>query len=229
MKVKNLILQQPFHLYLNFVKNYQKLYNMGECATIDEMLVSFRGRCKFQIYIPNKHCKCGIKIMALIDSKTHYFLDGYIYIGRGSKKERTLSQEEQELSKPTQSVVRLSKPIFGSNRNTTDNWFTSINLAHLLAKKGLIYVGALKNKNKIPAEFLPNKTRPTKPNLYGFTTDLILVSYIPKKQKAVLLVSSMHHSKCIDPITNKPEIIMYYNSIKGGVDALEKCTVYCTR
>ena len=77
--------------------------------------------------------------MALTDRKTHHFLNGYIYVGKGSDG-RTFTQKEQELSKLTQSVFSLSKPIFGSNRNTTaDNWFTSIDLVRLLAKMGLTY------------------------------------------------------------------------------------------
>lgn len=39
----------------------------------------------------------------------------------------------------------------------------------------------------------------------------------------------MHHTQETDPETQKPEIIAFYNSTKGGVDALdEKCTVYST-
>lgn len=37
----------------------------------------------------------------------------------------------------------------------------------------------------------------------------------------------MHHGNQIDEDTNKPEIIMYYNSTKGGVnEANKKCSIY---
>lgn len=41
----------------------------------------------------------------------------------------------------------------------------------------------------------------------------------------------MHHLKSTDPDTGKPEIISFYNSTKGGVDAMdEKCAKYsCSR
>jgi hypothetical protein len=71
-------------LFNRFVSNCQKVYTIGTCATIDEMLVSFRGRCKFRMYIPNKPAKYGLKIMALTDSRNHYFLNGYIYVGKNS-------------------------------------------------------------------------------------------------------------------------------------------------
>lgn len=43
------------------------------------------------------------------------------------------------------------------------------------------------------------------------------------------LISSMHHTQVIVPETQKPEIIAFYNTTKGSVDALdEKCTAYST-
>nr|CAH7732305.1 unnamed protein product [Callosobruchus chinensis] len=37
----------------------------------------------------------------------------------------------------------------------------------------------------------------------------------------------MHHSNTIDDSTKKPEMILYYNSTKGGVDETDKkCSIY---
>lgn len=45
----------------------------------------------------------------------------------------------------------------------------------------------------------------------------------------MLLVSSMHHQCAVDTDTKKPEIILFYNETKSGVDALdEKCSLYST-
>lgn len=39
----------------------------------------------------------------------------------------------------------------------------------------------------------------------------------------------MHHNKAIEQDTSKPEVIMFYNSTKGGVDSLDqKCALYST-
>ncbi|KAJ8928437.1 hypothetical protein NQ314_019026 [Rhamnusium bicolor] len=70
--------------------------------------------------------------------------------------------------------------------------------------------------------------------LYGFTKDITLISYVPQKNKAVVLVSSSHHHKSEDPESAKPHIILdykYYNCTKGGVDAIdEKCSKFsCSR
>ena len=62
--------------------------------------------------------------------------------------------------------------------------------------------------------------------MFGFAKNLAtLVSYIPNKDKVVLLTSTMHHSKRIDNATGeqkKPEIITFYNVTKGGVDVVDE-------
>lgn len=55
------------------------------------------------------------------------------------------------------------------------------------------------------------------------------MSHVPKPNRAVLLVSSMHHHESVDSDNGKPEIISYYNCNKGGVDTLDqKCSIYST-
>ncbi|CAI6375449.1 unnamed protein product [Macrosiphum euphorbiae] len=217
-------------IFNEFIENCKLNYSLSSCVTVDEMLVSFRGRCKFKMYIPNKPAKYGLKIMCLTDSRSHYLFNAYIYAGQNTDG-LTLDHTERKFSKPTQSVLRLSKPIQGTNRNVTaDNWFSSIELVELLKKKKLTYVGTLKkNKREIPQAFLPKKKSTVGFTQYGFTKDLTLLSYVPKPNKAVLVISSMHNQKGFDNDVQKPEIISYYNSTKGGVDALdEKCSIYST-
>ncbi|XP_068234350.1 piggyBac transposable element-derived protein 4-like [Palaemon carinicauda] len=40
-----------------FVANCRRLYSPGPHLSVDELLVAFRGRCPFKMYIPNKHAK----------------------------------------------------------------------------------------------------------------------------------------------------------------------------
>lgn len=46
-----------------FILNCQNSYTIGNYAGVDDMFVSFRGRCKFRMYMRNKPDKCGLKIM----------------------------------------------------------------------------------------------------------------------------------------------------------------------
>jgi hypothetical protein len=86
-----------------------------------------------------------------------------------------------------------------------------------------------KNKRMIPQEFLPNRKRLIDSSEFGFQSDKTIVSYVPKKPKSIILISSMHHDNTVGDDTKKPEIILYYNRTKAGVDALdEKCANYST-
>ncbi|XP_055918547.1 piggyBac transposable element-derived protein 4-like [Eupeodes corollae] len=211
-----------------FNKNSQANYSIGANATIDEMLVGFRGRCAFKMYIPSKPNKYGLKMQCLADSKTHYALNTYLYCGKNSDG-LTLTAEERKFPIPVQACVRLCKPILNSNRNiTTDNWYTSMELVNIMKSKGLTVVGTMrKNKREISKDFLPHKSRQVGSSLFGFTKDTTMVSFVPKKNKSVVLVSSMHHNNTVDDNTSKPEIILHYNSTKGGVDSVDQmCSVY---
>lgn len=218
-------------VFNSFVGNCQSLYTLGIGACIDEMLIAFRGRSKYKIYMPNKPAKYGLKLMALTDARTSYFYNGYLYCGKDSDGLTLSDEDRRKWSKPSQSVLRLAKPIFGSNRNlTADNWFSSVELVDVLQSKQLTYVGTLKkNKRQIPKEFLPSRFREVGSSVYGFTKTTTMVSYVPKRNKSVILISSQHHHPCSNPETGKPEIVDYYNNNKGGVDSLdEKCAKYST-
>ena len=48
-----------------------------------------------------------------------------------------------------------------------------------------------------------------------------IVSYVPKKYKSVVLLSSMHHDTHVDGDKKKPDIILHYNDTKSGVDNMD--------
>ena len=50
---------------------------------------------------------------------------------------------------------------------------------------------------------------------------------MPRQNRAVLLLSSMHHKKEDDLLTLKTAMIADYNNTKGGMDELDKkCSIY---
>lgn len=198
-------------------KNLTKHYLPGSNITVDEQLVPFRGRCPFRQYMASKPDKYGMKIFWVTDSRTFYPLKGIPYLGKeGTTKATNLGSTV---------VLHLTEPYNHSNRNVTcDNFFTSLDLGNQLLSNGLTMVGTLrKNKPFIPPEFQPNRTRENESSLFGFTNNFTLVSYVPSKSKAVLLLSSMHHTNdTIVEEANKPDIILYYNETKSGVDTLDQ-------
>lgn len=78
------------------------------------------------------------------------------------------------------------------------------------------YLGTIRsNKLEIPEEFLKNSKRAIGSSIFAFKDHLSIVSYVPKKNKSVILVSSKHHEEKINENEQKPEIIIDYNKNKG--------------
>ncbi|KAB0805147.1 hypothetical protein PPYR_02117, partial [Photinus pyralis] len=210
------------NVFDRFVANCQNGFHHSEFVTVDEMLAGFRGKCSFRQYIPSKPNKYGLKILALCDAKLFYTSKMEIYVGTQPDGAYKVSNS------PFDVVLRLCKHIFGSGRNITmDNWFTSIPLVKKLLDHNLTVIGTIrKNKRELPLEFSQPAERPQHTSMFGFSQGCTLVSYIPKKKKNVLLLSSMHDRDEIDSETyvNKPVMITDYNRTKGGVDTVDKLT-----
>ena len=187
--------------------------------TVDEQLVTFRGRCPFRQYIPSKPGRYGIKIWAICDSMSSYAWKMEIYAGKKSGQGREVNQGERV-------VLSLTEEIQKSGRNITcDNFFTSIQLARKLLAKKLTIVGTMrKNRKELPPSFVVTKGRELFSTLFGFQEDVMIGSYCLKKGKVVTLLSTMHSQPDIAHSSEKkkPEIILYYNSTKGGVDTMDQ-------
>ena len=111
---------------------------------------------------------------------------------------------------------------------TTDNFLTSVDLSICLKNRSLTLVGTMKqNKREIPTEFKPARQRPEYSSFFVFTKELTLVPYVPRNNKSVVLLSTLHHDAAICDDTGNPEIIEYYNKTKGAVDTLDQmCARY---
>lgn len=197
-----------------FIDKCRISYEPHTYVTIDEQLLGFRGKCPFRVYIQSKPDKYGIKVIAICDAKTYYMFDAIPYIGKGTEAKTAADY-----------VLKLVESIKGSGRNVTyDNWFSSVPLADILVKDyNLTSIGTLRrNKPEIPPTFLPNKTKQPMTSQFAFDREKTLVSFTPKANKSVILLSTMHYNKDVNPHTNKPVIIDDYNATKGGVDTFDK-------
>lgn len=113
-----------------------------------------------------------------------------------------------------------------------DNWFTSVPLAAELLKPPyrLTVVGTLRgNKREIPKAMENTKNREIGTSMFCFDKEMTLVSYKPKSNKIVYLLSATHDQPAINSGSNKPEIIEFYNSTKGAVDTVDQmCSIMST-
>ncbi|KRX26647.1 PiggyBac transposable element-derived protein 4 [Trichinella nelsoni] len=198
-------------MWTMFRTNLKNIYKPSAFLTVDEQLVSTRARSSLKQYMPCKPGKYGIKIFWCCDAETSYPLAGEIYAGKQPGQTGRMNVVDL--------VKRLVRPWCGKGRNITmDNFFTSIPLAEdLLAKKTTI-VGTLRRKKKeVPSELTEARGREVGSSLFCFDRQLTLVSYIPKRKKSVLLLSTMHHDDAVyEDQEGKPDIVLFYNETKSG-------------
>ncbi|KAK9717198.1 Transposase IS4 [Popillia japonica] len=159
------------------------------------------------------------------NSKTSYPLSGIPYLGKdGDNRAENLAFTV---------VTKLCEPYHRTNRNVTfDNYFTRLEVAKSLYANGLTMVGTMrknkrcipqefqpsrsrsvgtnifgfwKNKRCIPQEFQPSRSRSVGTNIFGFCQNITLVSYVPRKYRAVIFLSTMHYTDKVDSEKDKSE------------------------
>lgn len=167
-------------------------------------------------YMPAKPAKFGIKIFWICDAANGYALAGEIYAGKeGNTITRGLAERVAK---------SLAIPFHNTGRTLTmDNYFTSLPLVDHFAANRLTVVGTLRaNKPELPAAFKNKGTRALYSSMFGFRQNVMLVSYVARKNKVVNLLSSRHRIMAVDGIKQKPEVVQYYNKTKIGVDIMDQ-------
>lgn len=124
-------------------------------------------------------------------------------------------------------VLDLLSPLTCEGRNmTVDNFFTSLPLARELLKRRVSLVGTVRaNRVDVPRAFVAAQGRELYSSIFGFNTvdQTAMVSYKAKRNKIVVLMSTMHTTKTVSVAAKKkPEIVEFYNKTKGGVDVVDQ-------
>lgn len=173
--------------------------------------------------MPAKPGKYGLKIYAVVDSDTFYTYNLELYTKEQPEGPYRASNAAESV------VLRLVEDLTNTGRTiTTDNYFTSLNLADQLFQRNLFLLGTLrKNKPFIPSKFLQISEfgeRPRYASIFGFTKTATLVSYCNKKRKIIPLLSTapVHNDESTSTsVEKKPRIILDYNRWKSGVDVVD--------
>lgn len=132
----------------------------------------------------------------------------------------------------TRVVLDVTEGLRGHNV-TCGHFFTSYELGQQLLKRKITMVGAVrKNKPELPPALLASKKRAVLSSKFAFTPTATLVSYLPKRSKNAVLLSTQHrHGGVSNREDRKPAILLDYNCNKGGVANLDKVigTYSCRR
>lgn len=197
----------------------QMMFSPNKEICVDEQLVPFKGRCAFRQYMPKKPAKYGLKVWAVCDVETSYAWRLQLYTGKAAG-------ERAEINQGMRVVLELTEGLQGHNV-TCDNFFTSFPLSEELLRQKNTLVGTIrKNKPELPPQLLQTKGRGVFSSVFTFTMTHTAVSYVPRRGRNVLPLSSKHRTPRVsDDPKRKPHIIKDYNKSKGGVDKLDQVGV----
>ena len=80
------------------------------------------------------------------------------------------------------------------------------------------------NRREVPSQFKAAKGREVKSTkaLCDHLNNILILPYVPKCNKNVLMMFSLHFSISITNCHKKPTVITDYNQYKGGVDTLDE-------
>ena len=119
---------------------------------MDEQLIPFRTRCSFRQYMPSKPDKYGMNLFLLCDCVSGYTFNGIPFIGRQG--------QQRNVNLAADTVKTLCEPLYFSEINvTTNNWFTSTNLAAYLVRKQITLLETMtRNKPDISKESQQERT-----------------------------------------------------------------------
>lgn len=168
--------------------------------------------------MPSKPTKYGLKLWVACDAKTSYAWRMQAYTGRPGPS----GTPEKNLA--ARVVMDLTRGL-EHRLVTCDNFFTSYGLARALHRNNLSLLGTIRrNKPELPSEFLSARGREVFSTKFAFSELATLVSYVPRRNRTVLLLSTRHSTPEIDSRRKdgKPQVILDYNRTKGGVDNLDK-------
>lgn len=197
-------------------------YEPGPFLTMDEQLIEFHGRVKFRRYVPTKPGKYGMLLYWLTEADTSFPLSFLVYNGQETL---TASEKASSSSIPEALTMKLAAPYLDKGRNITmDNYFTSLPLAKRMLGRKTTIVGTLRgNRREVPEAAKCVRNRKKGDTVHFFHENITLCSYWDKKNKPVLLLSSMHRQPP-NRTEGKSDVVLCYNETKSGVDNLDKLT-----
>ena len=190
---------------------------------IDETLVPFRGRLSFKQYIKNKRHKFGIKLYKLC-TESGYTFNLKVYCGR--------DVVEEGVPVSSSIVMTLMENLLDSGRIVyTDNFYTSVHLAHQLLERSTHLVGTLRSNRKLnPPDVVKAKLKKDEIVARESNTGVVILKW--KDKRDVLMLSTVHTDKKVEVQAankrnvEKPEAVIDYNNCKAFIDLSDQMKSY---
>ncbi len=219
-----------FREYFEAINNrFLLLRHPSEHTAIDETLYPYRGRVGFKQYNPKKPAKYGLLFRSLCDSTCQYTYFSLPYAGKPEEgaNEYYVTKTDNYTKYLVENTIRIAGTASLRGRNISlDRYFTSLTIADWLLEKDITITGTLrKDRIGLPRELKIEAGREPKSTMWCYNGKKMLISYADKKKKGtkvVMALSTMHDEMRISKDERKkPEPIVYYDHMKGGVDIVD--------
>lgn len=221
-------LRKIYDIQEKLVVNFKKIYVPDQYISIDESLMAYKGLLGWKQYNPKKKAKFGIKFYQLCEAETGYIWNSVIYTG----KETLFMDKYQEYGCSTKSVMTLVDGLLGQGYClTTDNFYTSPELAELLIAEKTDLVGTMRsNRKNLPKEIRTEKLK--KGKIIAFQKGK-MCALKWKDKKDICMLSTIHNATT-ESVTStktkkvkvKPSVVVDYNRHMGGIDKSDQCLSY---
>ncbi len=203
------------------IKSFQAMFVPNKNLSVDEAMISFKGRLSFHQYLPKKPKKWGMSVWALVDSDLGYIWNWRLYCGK---------DEEQEQEPLGQRVVtgRLNGLQNKGYHVYFDNFYTSAALCNRLLTLGFGICGTVRIDRKgIPQSFRQANTK--KGEIVTYRDGKILGLKWKDKQ-CVSILTTIHDESMVSKQwrthqatggtenIEKPAVIEAYSMNMGAVD-----------
>ena len=207
------------------LQNFKDSYLPGQHLSIDESMISYKGRLSFIQYLPKKCHKWGMKAWVLTDSVSGYTWGWKLYTG----KEADGRNGGQGLAHRVVLDLLNDQRLEGKGYLVyTDNFYSSPALFRELTERGFGACGtARKDRRGIPASI--RHTGLKKGEVVSSFDDGVL-SFKWRDKRDVMMLNTFHESNMIEKTrrskavqggveeVQKPAVVEDYNQHMGGVD-----------
>ena len=205
------------------LKAFKDMYIPTQFLSIDESMISFKGRLFFLQYLPGKPHKWGLKAWVLADSSNGYTWGWKLYTGKeGDRGDHGLAHQVvlELLDDPR--LEGKGYIVF------TDNFYTSPALFRHLATKGFGACGTA-HRNRCGIPDVVRDTQLKKGEVVSTKDgDLLALKWHDKRD--VIMLSTYHSDEMVTKTRRsraakggveeiqKPQVVEDYNQHMGGVD-----------
>ena len=206
-------------------------------TSIDETLYPYRGHIGLKQYNPSKPSKYGLLYRSLCDASTPYTYWTLPYAGKpdvlGSEFYVTGTDEYTKYL-----VEKFSNHGSLVGRNISlDRYFTSISIAEWCLSKKITIVGTMRHDRKGIAQEIKSLDEREEKSVKWWYKESdeknMIVSFVDKKKKGmknIVVLTTMHDTVSVTKDQRrKPNVIVFYDYTKGGVDVVDLIAKMSTR